>query len=83
MGDLSSLPNVGRVLERNLRAVGIDTPEQLREAGSREAFLRIRLHDPGACLHMLYGLEGAVQGIRDTLLSDETKKDLKNFYKNL
>jgi DNA transformation protein len=32
---------------------------------------------------MLYGLEGAVQGIRDTLLSDEAKKDLKNFYKNL
>ncbi len=83
MGDLSSLPNVGRVLERNLRAVGIDTPEQLRDAGSREAFLRIRLYDPGACLHMLYGLEGAVQGIRDTLLSDEAKKDLKNFYKNL
>jgi hypothetical protein len=35
MGELSSLPNVGRVLERNLRAVGIDTPEQLRDAGSR------------------------------------------------
>lgn len=83
MGELSSLPNVGKVLERSLRTVGIDTAEQLRDAGSREAFVRIRLHDPGACLHMLYGLEGAVRGIRDRLLPDEVKQDLKNFYKSL
>lgn len=80
MGDLSSLPNVGKVLEQNLRAVGIHTREQLRDVGSREAFLRIRLLDPGACLHMLYGLEGAVRGIKDSHLDKETKLGLKAFY---
>lgn len=80
MGNLSSLPNVGKVLETNLNAAGIHSPEQLREVGSKEAFLRIRLLDPGACLRMLYGLEGAVRGIKDSLLDQETKLELKAFY---
>ncbi len=84
MDKLSSLPNVGKVLEQNLIAVGIETPEQLRDLGSKEAFMRIRLHaDPGACLHMLYGIEGAVRGVRDTLLDAETKQELKAFYNAL
>ncbi len=84
MDKLSSLPNVGKVLEQNLIAVGIETPQQLREIGSKEAFVRIRLHaDPGACLHMLYGIEGAVRGVRDTLLDTETKQELRAFYNAL
>lgn len=84
MDKLSSLPNVGKVLEQNLIAIGIQTPEQLRDLGSKEAFMRIRLHaDPGACLHMLYGIEGAVRGVRDTLLDAETKQELKAFYNAL
>lgn len=83
MGELCSLQNVGKVLERNLNAVGINTTEDLLKIGSKEAFLRIKIIDSGACLHMLYGLEGAVEGIKDSLLSGETKKDLKCFFKNL
>jgi DNA transformation protein len=83
MGDLSSLPNVGKVLEKNLNDVGIHTPEELKQIGSKEAFLRIRLIDPGACLHMLYGLEGAIDGVRDTLLPEFVKEDLKAFFKSL
>ncbi len=84
MDKLSSLPNVGKVLEQNLIAIGIQTPEQLRDLGSKEAFMRIRLHaDPGACLHMLYGIEGAVRGVRDTLLDAETKQELKAFFNAL
>lgn len=84
MNKLSDLPNVGKVLEQNLIAVGIETPGQLRDLGSKEAFMRIRLHaDPGACLHMLYGIEGAVRGVRDTLLDAETKQELKAFYNAL
>jgi len=63
--------------------VGIDTPDKLKMIGSKEAFVRIRFIDSTACLHMLYGLEGAIQGIRDTDLSTETKLDLKLFYKAL
>ncbi len=38
MGELLSLPNVGRVLERNLIAVGICSPGELRRVGAKEAF---------------------------------------------
>ena len=83
MGELTRLPNVGKVLEKNLNQIGIYTEAQLKETGSKEAFLRIRLIDPGACLHMLYGLQGAVDGIKDTYLPEGTKKDLRAFYKTL
>ena len=84
MSAMESLPNVGKVLANNLRGVGIDTPEQLRAIGAKEAFRRIRAAvDPGACLHMLYGLQGAVEGIRDTLLAPETKEDLQSFFSGL
>ncbi|CCO08134.1 TfoX/Sxy family protein [Desulforamulus hydrothermalis] len=83
MGELTKLPNVGKVLEKNLNEIGIFTEEQLREMGSKEAFLRIRMIDPGACLHMLYGLQGAIDGIKDSLLPESTKRELKEFYKNL
>ncbi len=83
MGELAILPNVGKVLEKNLNEVGIYTVKQLREIGSKEAFVRIKIIDPGACLHMLYGLQGAIDGIKDSLLPESTKCDLKVFYKNL
>lgn len=82
--ELRDMPNVGAVLEENLKAVGIDTPERLCEVGAKEAFGRIRAAvDPGACLHMLYGIEGAIQGIPDSKLADETKKDLKEHFRGL
>ncbi len=84
MSELSKLPNVGNVLEQNLLAVGIETPEQLGQVGAKEAFLRIRMQqDPGACLHMLYGLQGAIEGVPDKFLADITKQDLKTFYNSL
>jgi DNA transformation protein and related proteins len=84
MSALCGLPNVGKVLENNLINVGITSPEHLREVGAREAFLRIRSSvDPGACLHMLYGLEGAVRGIQDTLLDADTRRSLKDFFASL
>jgi DNA transformation protein len=83
MGELSGIPNIGKVLEKNLNEIGIYTEKQLKETGSKEAFLRIRIFDPGACLHMLYGLQGAIDGIKDTFLPDSTKNDLRAFYKRL
>lgn len=84
MSELSELPNIGKVLEENLLSVGIETPEQLREAGAEEIFRRIRLQcDPGACLHMLYGIQGAIEGIQDKFLAEDTKQRLKAFFKSL
>jgi DNA transformation protein len=83
MGELIKFPNVGKVLEKNLNEIGIYTEKQLKEIGSKEAFIRIKMIDPGACLHMLYGLQGAIEGIKDSMLSESTKEDLKAFYKSL
>lgn len=84
MRPLSQLPNVGQVLEEHLLAIGIETPEQLRETGAKEAFLQIRVQrDPGACLHMLYGIQGAILGIPDKLLPAAAKQELKAFYKSM
>lgn len=81
MGELSKLPNIGKVVEEQLNQVGIETFEQLKEAGSKEAWLRIKGIDDSACINRLCALEGAIQGIRWHNLSDEVKADLKEFLK--
>ena len=83
MSELSKLPNVGKVLEKLLNEVGITTAEELLELGTEEVFVRIRMKDPTACVHMLYGIEGAVEGVQDKFLTDETKEKLKAFYRSL
>lgn len=80
MAVLSDLPNIGKNNAAQLQEVGIITPEQLREAGSREAWLRIKAIDPSACYNRLCGLEGAIQGIRWHDLAPEVKAELKEFY---
>lgn len=42
MGELSKLPNIGKILEEQLTAAGIQTADQLRKVGSREAWLLIK-----------------------------------------
>lgn len=84
MEALTALPNIGPVLAENLRRAGIETPEQLRALGSREALVRIRAQvDPGACLHQLQALEGAVQGVKKSALSPVCKAELKRFHNSL
>jgi len=81
MGELTTLPNIAAKLEEQLANVGITTIEQLRNAGSREAWLRILANDPTACIMRLSSLEGAIQGIRWHYLDDDTKASLRDFYK--
>jgi DNA transformation protein len=83
MGELSKLPNISTVVEGKLNEVGITTQKQLKDAGSKQAFLSLRKNDSGACLNMLCALEGAIQGIRWHSLSDEVKKELKEFHRSL
>lgn len=80
MNRLSQLPNIGEELERQLIAVGIETPEQLTNTGSRQAWLSIKAVDPSACYNRLCALQGAIQNIRWHHLSPETKAELKEFY---
>lgn len=80
MGELSKLPNIGKVVEKQLNDVGITTVDELINIGSKEAWLKIKEVDESACLNRLMALEGAIQNIRWHYLSDEDKKNLKDFY---
>ncbi len=83
MSELVTLPNIGKVAASLLEEAEIDTPDKLMAEGSKRAFLKIREIDPTACIRMLYGLEGAVQGKPDKLLSKETREDLLKFFRTL
>ena len=76
---LNELPNIGKTLEQRLTEVGITNPEQLKETGAKNAFLRLAVEDKSACYNMLCALEGAIQGIRWHQLSKERKNELKEF----
>ena len=80
MGELSSLPNIGKVMEEQLMQVGIHSAGELKRVGSKDAWLRIQTIDESACIHRLMALEGAIRGVKKSMLSDEVKADLKAFY---
>lgn len=80
MQRLSDLPNIGKTMEKRLAAMGINDIETLMQIGSKEAFIRLHLHEGDTCFSSLCGLEGAIQGIRWHNLSSETKADLKKFF---
>ena len=80
MGELSELPNIGKKVEQQLNEVGVNTVDDLKKIGAKDAWLRIQKIDESACIHRLMALEGAVCGVKKTMLSDEVKADLKSFY---
>ena len=79
--DLSLHPNIGKDTEAKLVEVGIQNYAELQTVGTEQAFLRLQTLDPGACIHLLYGLEGAIEGIPATKLSAEKKKQLREFHR--
>lgn len=83
MSKVFPLPNIGEVLESRLIAVGVKSPDQLLELGVEETFSRIFQVFPDSCINMLYGLAGATEGVKDSLLSKERKEELKIFHRKL
>ncbi len=81
MERLSDLPNIGKIVEKKLIEVGIETPEQLIEIGAEQAFIRLAAVDEGACFCMLCGLEGAIRGVRWHQLDKKRKEELNEFLK--
>lgn len=79
MADLTAMRNIGREMARKLAAVGIDSPEKLMEEGSKQAFFKLKETFPNVCLVHLYVLEGAITDQDYNCLTEETKKDLKEF----
>ena len=68
MGELSKLPNIGKEVERQLNKVGIFTYDELKDIGTEQAWLKIQEIDASACIHRLLALEGAIQGVKKTVL---------------
>lgn len=83
MKELSSMRNIGKEIEKKLKSVGICSPEQLIELGSKEAFARLKIQHPGVCLVHLYTLQGAIDDIEYNHLPEDVKQELKNFVDNL
>ena len=79
MGELAKVPNIGKKVEEQLIQVGIASADDLKRIGAKEAWLKIQEIDESACIHRLMALEGAIQGVKKTMLSDEVKADLKEF----
>lgn len=79
--DLSNQPNIGKDTETRLIQVGISSYAELQAAGTEQAFLRLQTMDPGACIQLLFGLEGAIEGIPATKLSAEKKQELREFHR--
>lgn len=79
MAELSSLKNIGKEIERKLKSIGINSAEELKKIGSKDTWFRLKLKYSEICLVHLYTLEGAISDIEYKQLSEETKKDLKQF----
>lgn len=79
VSELASMKNIGKEIEKKLISIGIDTAEELKQIGSKDAFVRLKLQYQNVCLVHLYALEGAIKNIEYTQLSEETKQTLKEF----
>ena len=60
MAELKTM-GFGKAMERKLKSVGINSAEELREIGSRQAVSRLKERYPGTCVVILYYLEAAIQ----------------------
>ncbi len=79
MSELTEMMNIGKEMAKKLTAVGIDSSEKLIRTGSKQAFLQLKQEYPNVCLVHLYALEGAICNTGFQCLSDEKKKELKEF----
>lgn len=79
MSELTAMMNIGKEMEKKLTAVGIDSPEKLIELGAKQAFLKLKERYPKVCLVHLYTLEGAIHNTEFNRLSEDKKKELKEF----
>lgn len=79
MAELTEMMNIGKEMAKKLTAVGIDSSEKLIQTGAKQAFLKLKQEYPSVCLVHLYALEGAICNMEFNCLSEEKKKELKEF----
>ena len=79
MAELTSMMNIGKEMAKKLLSVGIDSPEERTRLGAEQAFLKLKETYPQVCLVHLYALEGAICNMEFNSLSENRKKELKEF----
>lgn len=79
MSELTSMMNIGKEMAKKLISVGIGSSEELIDAGAKKAFFKLKQKYPNVCLVHLYALEGAIHDTEYNRLSEESKKELKEF----
>lgn len=79
MAELTAMMNIGNEMAKKLTAVGIDSSEKLIDLGAKQAFLKLKEVYPQVCLVHLYTLEGAIHNIEFNGLTEDKKKELKEF----
>ncbi|PMD72241.1 TfoX/Sxy family DNA transformation protein [Companilactobacillus nuruki] len=83
MSELTNLPNIGKVLNQQLSKIDITTESELKKFGSKRVFLKLKsLNAPDRfyCIQMLYSLEGAIENVAYTELSNDKKAELLKFF---
>jgi DNA transformation protein len=76
--ELEGLKNLGPVSSRQLRAVGIETIQQLEKAGPVQAFQLVADLFPGeTSVTFLYALQGALLDIPLNQITPEDKERLR------
>lgn len=79
MAELTSMINIGKEMAKKLATVGIDSSQELINVGAKQAFLKLKQTYPNVCLVHLYALEGAICNTEFNSLSEDKKKELKEF----
>ncbi|MCW8335064.1 TfoX/Sxy family DNA transformation protein [Vibrio paucivorans] len=76
---LKDLPNLRLATERMLKKAGIESVEQLEEAGAVEAFKAIKQsHTSDVGLELLWALEGAIKGTHWSVIPQSRREELAN-----
>ena len=78
-----NLPNMGPVSTIWLRAIGVETLEDLRSMGIEEAFRRLIEYGFTANALMLYAMEGARMGTHWNAISDARKAELRELARHI
>ncbi len=82
MAELTSI-GLGKTMEKKLRSVGIDSAEELKKVGSKQAVFRLKELYPNTCVVILYHLEAAIRGVEIKQLDGNCKSELKAYFKQL
>jgi DNA transformation protein len=78
-GALERMRNLGPVSAARLRAVGIESPDELRRMGAIGAYIRLKQAFPVETTYVsLYALHGAVTDVRWYVLPEETRAALRD-----